>query len=106
MRYELFDGARSVGSVTWEGPGQVRYELADPEVRRYFEDRFADESVYLTGAFDPDGEGMVSRRGDWSPAEFERAVAMAAARRAYTAVPRTVGPVEDRAWTDAWEASA
>jgi hypothetical protein len=92
MRYEIFDGTRSMGSVVWEAPGRVRYEVPDPELRRYLEERFADEAIYLTGGFDADGDGMMSRREDWTPWSFGRAVEYAARRRSLVAVARPVRP--------------
>jgi len=45
MRFELHDKGALVGSVQWEGPGQVTLDVADPGRREYLADA---EGVLLT----------------------------------------------------------
>lgn len=108
MRYEFFEGLTSLGSVVWEGPGQVRYELAEtPDgdgLARDFTRYLTGDAVYLTGAFDQDDEGLRVRRRDSTPWEFRQACLAFAHARSYTAVARPVGPVEDREVEEAWGA--
>lgn len=95
MRFELFEGPRRVGSVTWEGPGQIRLEIPGDEDREFLARYFAGEAVYLSAGVDDDGDGFQIRRRDWSPWEFERACMGLAQARSVQAVPRPVGPVEE-----------
>lgn len=105
MRFEFFDGMRSIGSVVWEGPGQIRIEVQESKARKRLTEYFAGESVYLTGTFEGEGDdGFHVRRRDWTPWEFRRACLEAASVHSYTAIARPVGPVEDRDWNgEAWE---
>jgi hypothetical protein len=98
MRFEFFQDTESLGSATWMGPGQVRLDVPDPARRDEMDRYFAAEAVYLTAGFDQlhDGEGVASRRRDWTPWEFRRACVNLALSRRYTLVSRPVGPVEDR----------
>lgn len=96
MRFEFFEEMESLGSVAWMGPGQVRFDLRDPARREEMARFFSGEAVYLTAGFDEDGEGVTSRRRDWTPWEFRRACVDLALSRQYTLVSRPVGPVEER----------
>jgi hypothetical protein len=98
MRFEFFEEMESLGSVAWMGPGQVRFDLRDPERQDEMVRYFAGETVYLTAGFDQlhDGDGVKSRRRDWTPWDFSRACAELAWSRRYAVVARPMGPVEDR----------
>lgn len=106
MRFEFFDRMQSIGSVVWEGPGQVRFDLPDGDDRWSMGRFFAGESYYLSGTFDEDGEGFVARRRDWTPYEFARACTEFARSRSYTVISRPAGAVEDRFSEGVWEAGA
>lgn len=95
MRFELFNGPTSVGSVTWEGPGQIRLDVGGEADRRFLAEYFAGETVYLSAGVDDDGDGLAVRRRDWTPWEFERACHSLDQARSLRAVARPVGPVED-----------
>ncbi len=93
MRFDIYDGARSVGTVLWEGPGQVRLEVDDRRDREFLSEYFTTEVTYLTAGFDEDGDGTHSRRRDWSPWEFQRACR---SLPGYQMVAQPAGPVEER----------
>ena len=99
MRYEFEKEGRPVGSAQWEGPGQVRIDVADPAHRARLEGFFASEVTYLTAGFgqdEPEEGAFQQRRRDWTPWEFERAC-RALGRREGWRVRRTVSePVEAR----------
>lgn len=97
MRFDLFDGKRNVGSVVWEGPGQVRFEVGMPSEHRFLTEYFSGEVTYLSGGFDEDGDEFQTRRKDWSPWEFERAARALRRVRNYEVVARPVGPIEETA---------
>lgn len=72
MRFEFRRGEDRVGTAQWEGPGQVTFDVADPQLRTKLERYFAREAVYLATGGDDD-DAFQSRRRDWTPWEFERA---------------------------------
>ena len=97
MRYEFQRQDRSVGSAQWEGPGQVRLDVADPAEREFLDEYFAGDVTYLASTFDHfDGEedAFQSRRRDWTPWEFERACRALARTRGYRVSKTPSEPVE------------
>jgi hypothetical protein len=70
MRYEFERNGDRLGSVLWEGPGQVSVDVRDDDLRSRFERHFAGEVVSLDAS--PDDPFQIRRR-DWTPWEFERA---------------------------------
>lgn len=100
MRYEFERSDRTVASVLWEGPGQVEIEVTDPADRPQFDRYFGTEVTYLSPGFDFGGEmgegGLVSRRRDWTPWEFERACRDLAQELGCTVRRVETGPVEAR----------
>lgn len=100
MRYEFERGGSTLASVLWEGPGQVRFDVADPADRPQFDRYFGAEVTYVTPGFDFGGEmgegGLASRRRDWTPWEFERACRNLAHKLGCTVRRVEVGPVEER----------
>jgi hypothetical protein len=100
MRYEFERDGRRVASVLWEGPGQVEVEVADASERPRFDRFFGAEVVYMDAGFDFGGGlsegGLTSRRRDWTPWEFERAVRNLAHEMGCTVRRVQTGPVEER----------
>ena len=100
MRYEFERGGRTVANVLWEGPGQVSVEVSDPADRPQFDRFFGEEVVYLSADMEFGGAmgegGLVSRRRDWTPWEFERAARNLAHRMGCTVRRVQTGPVEER----------
>jgi hypothetical protein len=74
MRYEFERDGDRLGSVLWEGPGQVSVDVHDPELRSRFERHFEGEVIYLdANHFESGQDPLQTRRRDWTPWEFERA---------------------------------
>ncbi len=92
MRFDLFEGARKVGTVAWEGPGRVRMEVGEEADRVFLTGYFAGDAVYLASVFEEDGEAFHVNRRDSSPWEFERACRALSAMRAYDVVASRPGP--------------
>jgi hypothetical protein len=101
MRYEFERGGRTVASVLWEGPGQVTVDVAEAADRPQFDRFFGEEVAYVDAGWDfgggLDDGGMTTRRRDWTPWEFERAVRNLAHRMGCTVRRVETGPVEGRA---------
>jgi hypothetical protein len=99
MRYEFQRAGSAVASVLWEGPGQVMVDVADPADRPQFDRYFREEVAYLDAGFDfgggMDESGMTTRRRDWTPWEFERAVRNLAHSLGCTVRRVETGPVEE-----------
>ena len=100
MRYEFEREGRTVASVLWEGPGQVTVDVDDPADRRQFDRFFGEEVAYLDAGVDfgggMDEGGMTTRRRDWTPWEFERAVQSLAHTLGCLLSRVETGPVEER----------
>lgn len=100
MRYEFRRGDQKVASASWEGPGQVTVDVADPSERWQFDRFFGEEVVYLSASADFGGDmgegGLTSRRRDWTPWEFERHVRNLAHKLGCTVHRVETGPVEER----------
>jgi hypothetical protein len=94
MRFELHDKGALVGSVQWEGPGQVTLDVADPGRREYLAEYFAGEMTYLSSGFDDQADAFQSRRRDWTPWEFERACRALGRTRGYRVERTASEPVE------------
>jgi len=73
MRYEFERSGDRLGSVLWEGPGQVSVDVHDDDLRSRFERHFAGEVIYLDAKPFASGWDLQTRRRDWTPWEFERA---------------------------------
>ncbi|MFL5736136.1 MAG: hypothetical protein ACJ76P_02215 [Actinomycetota bacterium] len=74
MRYEFERNGDRLGSVLWEGPGQVSVDVHDDDLRARFERHLAGEVIYLDAKPFPSGwDPLQTRRRDWTPWEFERA---------------------------------
>jgi hypothetical protein len=97
MRYEFHDNGTMVGAVQWEGPGQVDFDVPDPERRESFVRYFEGEMTYLSSPFETDEEALQTRRRDWTPWEFERACRVFGKVNGYRAERTPSGPVEARA---------
>lgn len=97
MRFELFASGRRVGSVWWEGAGRVGLDVPEAGDRDFLQGYFAEEDVYLSGAFG-EAEAFDVRRRDETPWGFERACRGLAAVRAYRVFPeRGVGERREEA---------
>lgn len=100
MRYEFERDGHHVASVLWEGPGQITVEAADDADRPRFDRFFSAESVYLDAGVGFGGGmgegGLMQRRRDWTPWEFERACRNLAHELGATARRVETGPVEER----------
>jgi hypothetical protein len=94
MRFDIFDGSRNVGSVVWEGPGQVRFDVSERDDREFLTRYFGAEVTYLSTGFESEGEGLSTRRRDWSPWEFQRACKGLHRAGGYQVVATPVGPIE------------
>jgi len=101
MRYEFSRDGEAVANVLWEGRGQVMVDVADPADRQQFDRYFREEVAYLDAGFDfgggMDESGMTTRRRDWTPWEFERAVRNLAHRLDCVVRRVETGPVEEAA---------
>ena len=110
MRYEFERGGRTVASVLWEGPGQVTVDVVDPADWPQFDRYFGEEVAYVDAGVDfgggMDDGGMTTRRRDWTPWEFERAVRNLAHRIGGTVRRVETGPVEGAARSVAAEVPA
>ena len=73
MRYEFERDGTRVGSVLWEGPGQVALVMKDQDDRDFFREYFSTDVTYLAAHFDGEEDAFQTRRRDWTPWEFERA---------------------------------
>lgn len=82
MRFEIFDGAATVGVVAFESPGLVRLRVRGSPHRDFLAGYFAGEPVE-----DPDDELEIPRP-DWTPVDFERAVLRLRALRSLEIVSR------------------
>lgn len=89
MRFEIFDGPISVGSVALEGGGRIHLRVRDPEHRSFLTEYFAGE------ALDAEREEFEIRRPDWSAIDFERAVLRLREVRSLEVVTRSVGPADE-----------
>ena len=94
MRYEFFENGTYVGSAQWEGPGQVRLAVPDPDERGFLTEYFAGEVMYLATRFGDDEDAFQVRRRDWTPWEFERACRALAQTRGYRVQRTPSEPVE------------
>jgi hypothetical protein len=97
MRFEFHEEGKLVGSAQWEGPGQIRLNVADEGEREYLQTYFAGEMHYLATTFDEDEEALQIRRRDWTPWEFERACIALARTRGYRVHMTPSEAVEARA---------
>lgn len=70
VRYEI-DNGDYVGTVEWEGPGQVKLEMPDGPQKEWFERYFGAEDSVMGGAGEP--QGMTYEKRDESEAAFNRA---------------------------------
>ncbi len=70
VRYEIENG-EYVGTVEWQGPGQVSFEVPDPSEREWFERYFGTEESVMGGA--GERQGMTLEKRDASEAAFNRA---------------------------------
>lgn len=99
MRYEFEHEDGRVGTAQWEGPGQVRLDVADATDREFMRSFFASEVTYLAAGFDEveaEDEAFQHRRRDWTPWEFERACRALGRRRGWRARRTASEPVENR----------
>jgi hypothetical protein len=70
MRVDIYD-RDYVGSAEWQGPGDVRVEVADEGRRSWFERYFQTEDSFLMGSLG--AEEFASERRDSSEQAFLRA---------------------------------
>jgi len=84
MRFEVFDGTRSVASVALDAAGALTLALHDPAERDYL-------LGYFGGASGDGEEREVTLRGDWTPLAFEIACLALGRERGFAVVPRTSG---------------
>ncbi len=72
MRFEIFEGSRSRGSIELQDEGVIRFEIEDPRLRLLLMLFFASDlpALMLEGEASA-GPSIV--RPDWSPWGFERA---------------------------------
>ena len=97
MRYEFERNGDRLGSVLWEGPGQVSVDVRDEDLRSRFERHFAGEVIYLdANPFESGSDPLQTRRRDWTPWEFERQVRNLAHKLGATVRRVATGPVEER----------
>lgn len=68
--YEIENG-EYVGTVEWQGPGRVSFDMADPSQREWFERYFNAEESVMGGA--GEREGMTLEKRNESEAAFNRA---------------------------------
>lgn len=76
MRYEIENGDY-LGTVEWQGPGQVDFDIPDGKHRKWLERYFAGHDSVMAPAGDHDG--MTYERRDESEAAFNRAAYQLAA---------------------------
>ena len=70
MRFEIKNG-NYLGTAEWAGPGEVVLDMPDCDEKRWLEQYFSGESVYLAGTVDcPE---MVVEKRDSSAAAFTHA---------------------------------
>lgn len=86
MRFALYSGDSEVGLVEWVAPGQVELDVPDASARSFLGQYFSGETVHLAGLFEANGETLVVRRRDRSPAVFETACIALHSVRGYEAV--------------------
>jgi hypothetical protein len=97
MRYEFERNGDRLGSVLWEGPGQVDVDVPDADLRSRFERHFAGEVIYLdANPFESGSDPLQTRRRDWTPWEFERACRTLANSEGMDTHRVPSGPVEHR----------
>ena len=97
MRYEFEQNGDRLGSVLWEGPGQVSVDVRDDDLRSRFERHFAGEVIYLdANPFESGADPLQTRRRDWTPWEFERACRNLGHRLQAQVRRVETGPVEER----------
>ncbi len=72
MRFEIFEGSKSRGSIELQDEGVIRFEIEDPRLRLLLMLFFASDlpALMLEGGASA-GPGII--RPDWSPWGFERA---------------------------------
>lgn len=78
MKYEIENGDY-LGTVEWQGPGKVDFDIPDDEQRQWLEDFFSQPDSVMAPAGDHDG--MTYERRDESEAAFNRAAYQLAAYR-------------------------
>lgn len=88
MRFEVFDGTRSVASLALAPSGALTVILHDPEERDYLLDHFGGPSTDVR-------EDEVILRGDWTPLAFEIACLALGRERGFSVVPRTASSTPD-----------
>jgi hypothetical protein len=97
MRYEFERDGDRLGSVLWEGPGQVSVDVGDDDLRSRFERHFEGEVIYLdANPFESGADPLQTRRRDWTPWEFERACRTLANSEGLSIQRVPSGPVEFR----------
>jgi hypothetical protein len=70
VRYEIENGDY-VGTVEWQGPGQVTFEMPDGPQKEWFQRYFDTEDSVMGGAGEP--QGMTHEKRNESEAAFNRA---------------------------------
>lgn len=85
MRFEIFDGPISVGSVVMQDSGRILLRVRDPAHRPLLTEHFAGERL------EEDREEFEIRRPDWTPLDFERAVLALRQKGSLEVVTRPAG---------------
>ena len=87
MRFELFDGPRSLGTVAWERQGRIRLRIRDEAALAALVEHFEGEPR----STDADGSVVIPKDG-WSPQDFEEAVLRVRGALSYQVVARPSAP--------------
>lgn len=80
LRFEVFDGSKSLAWISLEQSGSVTLRLRDLAERDYIVEHFG-------GSAEDEGDA-IRVRGDWTPLAFEIACLSLGRERGFAVVPR------------------